>query len=93
MITKMFEYWFIDLLKIIKMMYPPLIDENTLYFYVGSFFIVMLFFIGTVFDVIKELFKEERHFEFVYGTMGIMAIFYMLGAIVPYALEYFSPFG
>ena len=93
MITKMFEYWFIDLLEVIKMFYPPLIDDTTILFYVVSFFMTTLMLIGMVFEIIRELLKEERRFDFIYGTMGVTAIFYILGAIIPYALEYFPPFG
>jgi hypothetical protein len=93
MITKIFEYWFIDIIEVIKMMYPPLIDEDTILYYAVSFFFTMMFFIGLVVDIVREFFKEERHFDFVYASIGIIAIFYFLGAIIPYALEYFPPFG
>jgi hypothetical protein len=93
MITKIFEYWFIDLLEVVKMMYPPLIDEDTIIYYAVSFFITMMFFIGLVVDIIREFFKEERYFDFVYAAMGLIAIFYVGGAIFPYAIEYFPPFG
>lgn len=93
MITKMLEYWFIDLLNVIKLFYPPLIDENAIFIYAGSFYMTVIMIFGTIIEVIREFFKEERHFDFVYAHMGIIAIYYLLGAIGPYALEFFPPFG
>ena len=92
MISKMFENWFFDFTEVIKMFYPPVIDENTIFFYSVSFFWTVLFIFALIYDFMRELFKKDRNFDFIYGNMGMIAFFYLLGIIGPYVLEYFPPF-